>query len=95
MFVLLDLSAAFDTIDHQILLQRLGHLISIRGTALGWFKSYLSERSQFLHVNKLASKLCYGVLQGPVVGPILFIQYMLLLGHIEYSVKSVPVLEAR
>ena len=53
--VLLDLSAAFDTIDHQILLQRLEHLIGIKGTALKWFKSYLSDRLQFVNVNDKSS----------------------------------------
>ena len=53
--VLLDLSAAFDTIDHQILLQRLEQLISIKGTALNWFKSYFSDRFQFVQINDESS----------------------------------------
>jgi len=59
----LDLSAAFDMIDHCILLQRLERVIGIKLTAFGWFKSYLSDRFQFVLVKML--------------GPILFTLYML------------------
>ena len=81
--VLLDLSAAFDTVDHQILIERLDTLIGIKGTALSWFRSYLSNRTQFVHVNdesSLYTKVSYGVPQGSVLGPILFILYLLPLG---------------
>ena len=83
--VLLDLSAAFDTIDHSILLHRLEHVVGIKGTALGWFKSYLSDRFQFVHVHEVSSvqtRVCYGVPQGSVLGPILFSLYMQPLGSI-------------
>uniref|UniRef100_A0A674MGZ1 Reverse transcriptase domain-containing protein n=1 Tax=Takifugu rubripes TaxID=31033 RepID=A0A674MGZ1_TAKRU len=85
MLVLLDLSAAFDTVDHSILLHRLEHVIGIKGTALDWFRSYLSDRYQFAYVHGVPSsysRVSHGVPQGSVLGPILFTLYMLPLGNI-------------
>ncbi len=55
LLVLLDLSAVFDTIDHNILLNRLENSVGISGSALAWFKSYLSDRHQFIAVNEEVS----------------------------------------
>jgi hypothetical protein len=76
--VLLDLTAAFDTIDHDILLARLQSRIGISGAALQWFRSYLDDRSQCVTLNGLFSEstdLSYGVPQGSVSGPDDFITY--------------------
>ncbi len=51
----MDLSAAFDTIDHNILLNRLENFVGISGSAFAWFKSYLSDRHQFVAVNEEVS----------------------------------------
>ncbi len=83
--VLLDLSAAFNTICHSILLDRLHRWIGLSGTVLNWFKSYLSEHSQFVYLGNNRSQtvpLCQGVPQGSVLGPVLFCVYMLPLGQI-------------
>jgi len=82
--VLLDLSAAFDTIDHDILLQRLEQSIGISGTALSWFRSYLSGQSQFVFVNDEASmttNVNHGVPQGSWTN-FIHLLYMLPLGKV-------------
>ncbi len=85
LLVLLDLSAVFDTIDHNILLNRLENYVGISGIALASFKSYLSDHHQFAAVNEevsYRSQVQYGVPQGSVPGPFLFMFYMLTLGNI-------------
>ena len=82
---LLDLSAAFDTVDHDILITRLKHCFGITGKALGWIQSYLSGRTQFVKIGTERSSthnLICGVPQGSVLGPILYSMYTSPLTHI-------------
>ena len=77
--VSLDLSAAFDTISHRMLLHRLKGEFGVSGLALAWVKSYLCDRRQFVKIGKhqSASVPCdLGVPQGSVLGPLLFVAYM-------------------
>jgi len=74
--VLLDLSAAFDTVDHDILLQHLESSFGIADTARDWFQSYLSGRRQFVRCRGIRSSavpLICDVPQGSVLGPVLYV----------------------
>jgi len=73
--VLLDLSAAFDTIDHKILLNCLECWVGVQGTILPWFASYLKDRTVAVNLGDFSSilaPLVCGVPQGLILGPLLF-----------------------
>ena len=86
---LLDLSSAFDTLDHTILLTRL-YQIGIKDTVFKWFESYINERTFSIKINTTISipyKLKHGVPQGSILSPILFAIYLL---PIKYIINKFP-----
>ena len=76
--VALDLSAAFDTVNHKILLEVLNKYYGIQGLALQWIKSYLTNRQFYVQIENKFSEVKttdFSIQQGSILGPILFTCY--------------------
>ena len=78
LLLLLDLSAAFDTVDHSTLLLRLRIRFGVKGSPLAWFETYLASRKYYVQVEGYKSflrSLDSGVPQGSIQGPLLYVLY--------------------
>ena len=83
--LLLEMSAAFDTVDHELLLERMSKRYGVPGNALKWFRSYIQDRKQFVMTDGIKSKvkeLLCGVPQRSVLGLILYLLYTSRIGDI-------------